>query len=124
MLYIYMLYLSARVFRSSPQFGVTLLTYELLQRFFYFDFGQGYLVYIHVYSILSIYTLSPNRPMKQPDTALPPIIPTLSSSAFFPDHVGGYRIAHSAFSNVESRFGIVFPKLGSKPVTIVPEESE
>ena len=31
---------SARVFRSSPQFGVTLLTYEIIQRYFYFDFGR------------------------------------------------------------------------------------
>ena len=31
----------ARVFRSAPQFGVTLLTYELLQRFLYVDFGRG-----------------------------------------------------------------------------------
>lgn len=30
---------TARVFRSSPQFGVTLVTYELLQRWFYVDFG-------------------------------------------------------------------------------------
>lgn len=30
---------SARVFRSSPQFGVTLMTYEMFQRFFYIDFG-------------------------------------------------------------------------------------
>lgn len=29
----------ARVFRSSPQFGVTLLTYEMLQRLLYIDFG-------------------------------------------------------------------------------------
>ena len=29
----------ARVFRSAPQFGCTLLTYEYLQRFFYVDFG-------------------------------------------------------------------------------------
>ncbi|PIK35375.1 putative calcium-binding mitochondrial carrier protein Aralar1 isoform X2 [Apostichopus japonicus] len=29
----------ARIFRSSPQFGVTLFTYELLQRFLYVDFG-------------------------------------------------------------------------------------
>ncbi|KAF5905853.1 calcium-binding mitochondrial carrier protein Aralar1-like, partial [Clarias magur] len=29
----------ARVCRSSPQFGVTLVTYELLQRWFYIDFG-------------------------------------------------------------------------------------
>ncbi|KAH7950927.1 hypothetical protein HPB52_003135 [Rhipicephalus sanguineus] len=29
----------ARVFRSAPQFGFTLLTYEILQRLFYIDFG-------------------------------------------------------------------------------------
>lgn len=29
----------ARVCRSSPQFAVTLLTYELFQRIFYVDFG-------------------------------------------------------------------------------------
>lgn len=29
----------ARVFRSAPQFGFTLLTYEILQRFFYVDFS-------------------------------------------------------------------------------------
>ena len=29
----------ARMCRSSPQFGVTLVTYELLQRTFYVDFG-------------------------------------------------------------------------------------
>merc|ERR1719435_516993 len=29
----------ARMCRSSPQFGVTLVTYELLQRYFYIDFG-------------------------------------------------------------------------------------
>ncbi|MEQ2217313.1 hypothetical protein XENOCAPTIV_004849, partial [Xenoophorus captivus] len=29
----------ARMCRSSPQFGVTLVTYELLQRWFYIDFG-------------------------------------------------------------------------------------
>ena len=29
----------ARMCRSSPQFGVTLVTYELLQRVFYVDFG-------------------------------------------------------------------------------------
>lgn len=31
--------LLARVFRSSPQFGVTLVTYELLQRWLNIDFG-------------------------------------------------------------------------------------
>ena len=32
---------SARIFRSSPQFGVTLFVYEILQRFLYVDFGAG-----------------------------------------------------------------------------------
>lgn len=31
--------IAARVFRSSPQFGVTLMTYELFQRMLYIDFG-------------------------------------------------------------------------------------
>ena len=31
----------ARVVRSSPQFGVTLMVYELLQRLFDVDFGRG-----------------------------------------------------------------------------------
>ena len=31
---------SARVCRSSPQFGVTLATYELLNRLFHIDFGK------------------------------------------------------------------------------------
>ena len=30
----------ARVFRSSPQFGVTLVAYELIQRTFHLDFAQ------------------------------------------------------------------------------------
>ena len=45
------LLLSARVFRSSPQFGVTLLTYELLQRLFYVDFGGRYVPLFFFYSI-------------------------------------------------------------------------
>lgn len=35
---------TARVFRSSPQFGVTLVTYEVLQRLFYVDFGGRYVL--------------------------------------------------------------------------------
>ena len=36
----------ARVFRSSPQFGVTLLSYELLQRVLYVDFGGRYIFFL------------------------------------------------------------------------------
>ena len=39
------------MFRSSPQFGVTLLTYELLQRLFYVDFGGRYVPLFFFYSI-------------------------------------------------------------------------
>jgi hypothetical protein len=38
---------TARVLRSSPQFGVTLVTYELLQRFFDVDFGGKYVCVSH-----------------------------------------------------------------------------
>lgn len=57
----------------------------------------------------------PSSPQPQPHSALPPTIPTLTSSYSFPDHIGGYRLAHSTFSSVESRFGVIFPKLGPKP---------
>ena len=33
---------AARVLRSSPQFGVTLMTYEILQRVLFVDFGGRY----------------------------------------------------------------------------------
>ena len=39
----------ARMCRSSPQFGVTLVTYELLQRAFFVDFGGRYVV-LHLHS--------------------------------------------------------------------------
>lgn len=47
-LFIIFFHFTARVFRSSPQFGVTLFTYELLQRLFVVDFG-GTWVYICVF---------------------------------------------------------------------------
>lgn len=65
-----------------------------------------------------------SRPPKQPESVLPPNIPTLTSSFVFPDHIGGYRLVHSTFSNVESRFGIVFPKLGPRPITTAAEGTE
>ncbi|KAI4871966.1 hypothetical protein NFI96_021270, partial [Prochilodus magdalenae] len=44
----------ARVCRSSPQFGVTLVTYELLQRWFYVDFGGQYVPhsFLHFHSFI------------------------------------------------------------------------
>ncbi|XP_071826694.1 electrogenic aspartate/glutamate antiporter SLC25A13, mitochondrial-like isoform X2 [Apostichopus japonicus] len=78
----------ARIFRSSPQFGVTLFTYELLQRFLYVDFGgkrpEGSEVVL------------PTHPAD-----LPPINP---------DHIGGLRLAVATFAGVETKFGLFLPK--------------
>lgn len=121
----------ARVFRSAPQFGVTLLTYELLQRLFYVDFGRGSVLYkpcccpYCTYTTqLSCYFFSLPRPRPQPVSSLPPSSPTLSSSYAFPDHIGGYRLAHSTFSRVESRFGVIFPKSGPKPPQVLTTQSD
>ncbi|XP_070535510.1 LOW QUALITY PROTEIN: electrogenic aspartate/glutamate antiporter SLC25A12, mitochondrial-like [Ptychodera flava] len=78
----------ARVVRSSPQFGVTLLTYELLQRTFVVDFGgkrpAG----------------SESKAAPHP-TELPPVNP---------DHIGGMRLAVATFSGAETKFGLWLPK--------------
>ncbi|XP_014643712.1 PREDICTED: calcium-binding mitochondrial carrier protein Aralar2 [Ceratotherium simum simum] len=76
----------ARVFRSSPQFGVTLLTYELLQRWFYIDFGG----------------VKPvgSEPVPKSRITLP---------APNPDHVGGYKLAVATFAGIENKFGLYLP---------------
>ncbi|KAI6659138.1 Calcium-binding mitochondrial carrier protein Aralar1 isoform X1 [Oopsacas minuta] len=76
----------ARVFRSSPQFGVTLLTYELLQRYIKFENITGRAIPHH--------------------EAAP-----VSSLEKIPDaHIGGYRLAVTTFSRLESKFGLYLPK--------------
>ncbi|XP_005095774.2 calcium-binding mitochondrial carrier protein Aralar2 [Aplysia californica] len=77
----------ARVFRSSPQFGVTLLTYELLQRLFYVDFGGSRPEGSEAKSVHLEDILSRN-----------------------PDHIGGYRMALATFDGIESKFGLMLPK--------------
>ncbi|EPQ13855.1 Calcium-binding mitochondrial carrier protein Aralar2 [Myotis brandtii] len=76
----------ARVLRSSPQFGVTLLTYELLQRWFYVDFGGV-------------------KPMGS--EAVPKSRITLPAPS--PDHVGGYKLAVATFAGIENKFGLYLP---------------
>uniref|UniRef100_A0A6I8NDU3 Solute carrier family 25 member 13 n=1 Tax=Ornithorhynchus anatinus TaxID=9258 RepID=A0A6I8NDU3_ORNAN len=78
----------ARVFRSSPQFGVTLLTYELLQRWFYVDFG------------------GPKPAGSEPAAGTP-------AALLDPDHVGGYRRAVATFAGIESKFGLQLPRFSS-----------
>jgi len=76
----------ARMCRSSPQFGVTLVTYELLQRYFYIDFGGS-------------------RPSGQQVEAV-----VGTGKPANPDHVGGYQVARPIFTGVESKFGLLLPK--------------
>ncbi|XP_048165506.1 calcium-binding mitochondrial carrier protein Aralar1 [Corvus hawaiiensis] len=85
----------ARVFRSSPQFGVTLVTYELLQRWFYVDFGG----------------LKPTGSESTPKTRisdLPPVNPA---------HIGGYRLATATFAGIENKFGLYLPKFRAPATT-------
>lgn len=83
--------------RSSPQFGVTLVTYELLQRWFYIDFGG--------------HRPSGSEPTpKSRISELPPINA---------DHVGGYRLAAATFAGVENKFGLHLPKFKSSGVASI-----
>lgn len=85
--------LAARVFRSSPQFGVTLVTYELLQRMFYVDFGG-------------------NRPTGSESTT--PASPSiLSSTVDKVDHIGGYKAALPILHGIETKFGLSLPRFQS-----------
>ncbi|WAR06150.1 CMC1-like protein [Mya arenaria] len=77
----------ARCLRSAPQFGVTLLTYELLQRTFYLDFGG-------------------RRP--EGSAAKPTHLQEQLSRN--PDHIGGYRLALATFDGMESKLGLCLPK--------------
>ncbi|XP_077579888.1 electrogenic aspartate/glutamate antiporter SLC25A12, mitochondrial-like isoform X2 [Stigmatopora nigra] len=92
----------ARMCRSSPQFGVTLVTYELLQRWFYIDFGG-------------------HRPSGSGHTPKSRIseLPPINA-----DHAGGYRLAAATFAGVENKFGLHLPKFKSSGVvSIHPPES-
>ncbi|KGL87598.1 Calcium-binding mitochondrial carrier protein Aralar1, partial [Charadrius vociferus] len=85
----------ARVFRSSPQFGVTLVTYELLQRWFYVDFGG----------------LKPSGSEPTPKTRISDLPPVN------PEHIGGYRLATATFAGIENKFGLYLPKFRSPGTT-------
>ncbi|XP_035657554.1 calcium-binding mitochondrial carrier protein Aralar1-like isoform X2 [Branchiostoma floridae] len=78
----------ARMFRSCPQFGVTLMVYEVLQRTFYIDFGGRRPEGSEVKKAPSIMDLPPPNP----------------------DHIGGYRLAVATFAGIERKFGLALPK--------------
>ncbi|KAJ7345646.1 hypothetical protein JRQ81_001596 [Phrynocephalus forsythii] len=88
----------ARVFRSSPQFGVTLVTYELLQRWLYVDFGG----------------IKPSGSEPAPKTRISDLPPAN------PDHIGGYRLATATFAGIENKFGLSLPRFRSGALASVP----
>ncbi|XP_053326733.1 electrogenic aspartate/glutamate antiporter SLC25A12, mitochondrial [Spea bombifrons] len=85
----------ARVFRSSPQFGVTLVSYELLQRWLCVDFGG----------------IKPAGSEPAPKTRISDLPPAN------PDHIGGYRLATATFAGIENKFGLYLPKFRSPDIT-------
>ncbi|SPP80094.1 calcium-binding mitochondrial carrier protein Aralar1 isoform X1 [Drosophila guanche] len=90
---------AARVFRSSPQFGVTLVTYELMQRLFYVDFGG---------------TQPRGSELHKPANTLE------SAASGTQDHIGGYRAAVPLLAGVESKFGLYLPRFGRGAATATP----
>ncbi|NWH77035.1 CMC1 protein, partial [Piaya cayana] len=91
----------ARVFRSSPQFGVTLVTYELLQRWFYVDFGG----------------LKRSGSEPAPKTRISDLPPAN------PEHIGGYRLATATFAGIENKFGLYLPKFRSPGIASAQAKS-
>ncbi|BFF93095.1 calcium-binding mitochondrial carrier protein Aralar1 [Drosophila madeirensis] len=90
---------AARVFRSSPQFGVTLVTYELMQRLFYVDFGG---------------TQPRGSESHKPANTLE------SAGSGTQDHIGGYKAAVPLLAGVESKFGLYLPRFGRGAATATP----
>ncbi|KAJ8733509.1 hypothetical protein PYW08_001807 [Mythimna loreyi] len=92
---------TARVFRSSPQFGVTLVTYEILQRLFFVDFGGS-------------------RPAGSELNVATPIEETVAK----PQHIGGYQVALPVLTGLETKFGISLPRWagGHAPAAAAPAQ--
>ncbi|XP_014274364.1 calcium-binding mitochondrial carrier protein Aralar1 isoform X2 [Halyomorpha halys] len=90
----------ARVCRSSPQFAVTLFTYELLQRLLYYDFGG-------------------HRSEGSERHSTPP-----KKVSYNPDHTGGYGAAIPMITGIETKFGISLPKFNIVPIPIPRNEKK
>ncbi|KAL7730451.1 hypothetical protein ACLKA6_016674 [Drosophila palustris] len=90
---------AARVCRSSPQFGVTLFTYELLQRLFYVDFGG-------------------NQPKGSQGNKSAIALDSTLTQQVRPDHIGGYNAAVPLLAGIESKFGLYLPRYGREGAAV------
>ena len=99
----------ANKIKSTPQFGITLVLYEIIQRVFFVDFGGS----------------KPSGSCRErvgaevrpcPRLVFEGITPwcmqVLPSS--HPDHIGGFSVAQPIFVGMESKFGLFFPKFRHK----------
>ena len=78
----------ANKIRSAPQFGVTLVLYEFIQRVVFVDFGGT----------------KPSGSYRESFSE------GVTKSGSNPDHIGGYSVAQPIFVGMESKFGLFFPK--------------
>lgn len=85
--------------RSSPQFGVTLVTYELLQRLFYVDFGGS-------------------RPSGSDVAKAKGTLSEYELRKVNADHIGGYRAAIPMLNGIETKFGLSLPRFASTVETV------
>jgi len=88
----------ARMLRSSPQFGVTLAVYEMLQKWL------------------------PYGPAKH---HVPKRGHAVGAEVFdlYPDHIGGYRNTQRTFSNLEQKLGLWFPQSGSIVKDVIQKDT-
>jgi len=87
-----------RMFRSPPQFAVTLFVYELLQRFCQ-DMG------------VSFSRSKPIGSVHKPRTIHVADLPPLNS-----DHVGGMKVAAATFAGIEHKFGLKLPHFNTRDI--------
>lgn len=78
----------ARKMRAA-QFGLTLFTYEVVQRLLYVDFGGS----------------RPSGSQRETTKGVASLQQSRSN-----DHIGGYAVASPIFAGIESKFGLRFPK--------------
>lgn len=95
-----------RMFRSPPQFAVTLFVYEALQRF-----CQS--------MDLSFSSSKPIGSVHKPRTIHVADLPPIN-----PDHVGGFKVAAATFAGIEHKFGLKMPRFNTSNIqTYIPESA-
>ena len=102
----------------AAQFGLTLFTYEVVQRLIYVDFGGSrfFLIILVEWVFYAFQTKritdGDNHRGCQFEAIKVGFQSTLVAtfSLRVNDHIGGYAVAAPIFAGIESKFGLRFPK--------------